>query len=347
MKLGGGGNPSPAPAPMPPAPTDAAPADDMDFNGDTAPAEKPFGDTPFDAGVEADEETDPKKFIEQLTGKLGQSLRTFNQQQGQPDFELEKFAINSLLSATHTGEMNPDDQKDIINKIKSSGNGEGDTENDSEGDMDNEVEPEGDMDFGGDENQVDTDMNEAAELFLENPPKNNMFQEGSNDILELKENLISSKKNGTFVSHDVIKLRLKETFNQDMDPVVKPKPTVDPKTAPVEPSRRNKPFLPKIAPSVQPAPKAIKESTSPYPVYHGSFSSAVGSALEYAKSLGYDVSEDEWFAKVSTGNKKPDDGVTNRYSLALTKGGVPVKNKNLNMQVYGMHTGYELNCYVA
>jgi len=83
--------------------------------------DKPFDDEPFDAGVEADEESDPKKFIQQLTGKLGQSLRKYNEEQGQPDFELEKFAINSLLSATHTSEMDAEDQKDIINKVKSSG----------------------------------------------------------------------------------------------------------------------------------------------------------------------------------------------------------------------------------
>jgi hypothetical protein len=32
-----------------------------------------------------------KKFIEQLSGKIGQSLRKFTETQGQPDFELEKF----------------------------------------------------------------------------------------------------------------------------------------------------------------------------------------------------------------------------------------------------------------
>jgi hypothetical protein len=57
------------------------------------PAEEPANDMsfekePFDAGVEADEETDPKKFIEQLSGKLGQSLRQYTKEQGQPDFEL-------------------------------------------------------------------------------------------------------------------------------------------------------------------------------------------------------------------------------------------------------------------
>jgi hypothetical protein len=62
---------------------------------DMEPSDKPFDDKePFDAGVEANEETDPKKFIEQLSGKIGQSLRKFTETQGQPDFELEKFAIH-------------------------------------------------------------------------------------------------------------------------------------------------------------------------------------------------------------------------------------------------------------
>ena len=78
------------------------------------PAEEPTGDMPFDkepfdAGVEADEDTDPKKFIEQLSGKLGQSLRQYTKDQGQPDFELEKFAINSVISATNSSQMDEED----------------------------------------------------------------------------------------------------------------------------------------------------------------------------------------------------------------------------------------------
>ena len=108
------GTPKPA---APAAPVDDAPPADASFEKPKS-SEKPFDDTPFDAGVEADEESDPKKFIEQLTGKLGQSLRKYNEEQGQPDFELEKFAINSLLSATNTSEMDAEDQKDIISKVK-------------------------------------------------------------------------------------------------------------------------------------------------------------------------------------------------------------------------------------
>ena len=90
---------------------------------DTGASDMPFDDEPFDAGVEANEEDDPKKFIQQLTGKLGQSLRNYTEEQGQPDLELEKFAINSLLSATHTSQMDSEDQKDIIKKVKTSGEG--------------------------------------------------------------------------------------------------------------------------------------------------------------------------------------------------------------------------------
>lgn len=91
-------------------------------NSEPTPDDKPFDDEPFNAGVEADEESDPKKYIEQLTGKLGQSLRKYNEENGQPDLELEKFAINSLLSATHTSEMDDNDRDDIINKVNTAGN---------------------------------------------------------------------------------------------------------------------------------------------------------------------------------------------------------------------------------
>jgi hypothetical protein len=93
-------------------------------------SESPFRDEPFDAGVEADEDQDPKKFLEQLSGKIGQSLRQYVDEHG-IDFELEKFILNSIISATHTAQMPEDDKDDIITKINTSGDG-GEDENDSE-----------------------------------------------------------------------------------------------------------------------------------------------------------------------------------------------------------------------
>ena len=272
-----GGNPAPAPAPAAAAPAAPAAPSASDFGIDdaqaapAAPEEQPFDKEPFNAGVEADEETDPKKFIEQLSGKLGQSLRKYSDQQGQPDFQLEKFAVNSVLSATHTSEMDPKDQKDIINKVEGAGKGDEHMNNAEPTDMPTEpaAEPsqedlpaenemilhevelddikaerlialydKGDIDIkryllrklsymdlsdeddvqSGEQNKLKnrTDFLECLEdhvdeedlrdlfnelredginipssnveenFMLKNPKKNNMFQEGSNDILEQK-----------------------------------------------------------------------------------------------------------------------------------------------------------------
>lgn len=234
-----------------------------DDTQDTSSSDKPFDDKPFDAGVEADEEEDPKKFIQQLAGKLGQSLRKYNEEQGEPDFELEKFAVNSVLSATHTSEMDSQDQKDIIKKVKTSGKGDEDvdtseepsdeTQDDSENMFETEmldemslsdwkavalikaydegtqeikdaifkkitleepfkVEDDEDaelnrkkflMDLRDDYDnehltmsikelqedgiEINVDGINENSMFLKNPPKNNMFQEGSNDILDEKD----------------------------------------------------------------------------------------------------------------------------------------------------------------
>jgi hypothetical protein len=124
-----------------------------------------------------------------------------------------------------------------------------------------------------------------SDLFLSNPKKNNMFQEGSNDILDemkpcwkghkqigmkekggkevpncvpVDENLKEQKKNSIFAG--MIKTKLIETFMDDVtEDFIEPatKPTTKPKEKPiVKPSRRDSPFLPDVTPSVQPKPKA-------------------------------------------------------------------------------------------
>ena len=168
MKIDAPAKAAPAPAPAEPI---SEPADDAgfgDFGGNEEPApandKKPFNYEPFDAGVEADEETDPKKFIQQLTGKLGESLRAYTDEQGQPDFDLEKFAINSLLSATHTAEMDEEDRKDIIKKVNTSGDDGEDNEDDSNNDS-GDSDESGD-EFGGDmgdlENSDEEGLQEGA-----------------------------------------------------------------------------------------------------------------------------------------------------------------------------------------
>lgn len=359
-------------APAAPAPAEpiSEPADDAgfgDFGGDEEPTaepkdDKPFDDEPFDAGVDANEEEDPKKFIEQLTGKLGQSLRKYTETQGGPDFDLEKFAINSLLSATHTAEMDEEDKKDIIKKVNTAGNNDsedsdmGDDNNDSNSGDDNDNGGGGasdiDAGFGGEEGEDDLDeirVFENENLFLDEPKKNNMFQPGSNDGLnESNKSLDNSKKSSTF-DKNYLKNKLNETFNQEdmnnAEPQTAPAPVKTPVVKPGEtkPSRKNKPFLP--MPSVQPDPKALSEGKFDYQIYHNTFASAVQTASEYATKLGYTINDDEWFTKIATGPKKPSEGETNRYSLSLYKDGKE-QRKMLQIQVYGMRNKYELNAYI-
>lgn len=188
-----------APVAEPTAEPITEPADDagsFDFGGEEEEAapkdDKPFDDEPFDAGVEASEEEDPKKFIEQLTGKLGQSLRKYTETQGTPDFDLEKFAVNSLLSATHTSQMDSEDKNDIIKKVNTAGNDDSegsnmDDTNDNPDATNDVADGLGDGDDNGAENVGGEGLEEYEifeNLFLDNPKKNNMFQEGSNDILD-------------------------------------------------------------------------------------------------------------------------------------------------------------------
>lgn len=74
-------------------------------------------DTNFDAGVEADEDSDPKHYIQQLTGKLSQSLNSFNNEQG-GDSGLNKYVASMIIAASC---KNLDDKakKELIEKINS------------------------------------------------------------------------------------------------------------------------------------------------------------------------------------------------------------------------------------
>lgn len=201
MKLA---TPKPEVAPAPAVTTDK-PKDELDF-GSEMPSEEPsapsndlpFEKEPFDAGVEADEDTDPKKFIQQLSGKLGESLRKYSEEQGQPDFELEKFAVNSVISATHTGMMDKDDMNDIIKKVKNSGkddsqNSDMGAKNDTDsGDNTNDGTNDSDSGDGGFGSEDDTEgLDEYTiyenELFiLDKGKRMSIFApEGSDEFMEV------------------------------------------------------------------------------------------------------------------------------------------------------------------
>lgn len=102
----------------------------------------------FDAGVEADEETDPKKFIQQLTGKLSQSLNSYNNENGEPDTELGKYVLGMLVKQGTKG-MDDSDRKEIIKKINTSNSEDEEMSDDSEEEI-----PEDDMDMTDNQEEI-------------------------------------------------------------------------------------------------------------------------------------------------------------------------------------------------
>ena len=88
-------------------------------------------DSNFDAGVEADEDTDPKHYIQQLTGKLSQKIGSFNEEQG-GDAGLNKYVASMIIKAT-CKYLDDNAKKDLIEKINTSENS--DTEMPEDGNM--------------------------------------------------------------------------------------------------------------------------------------------------------------------------------------------------------------------
>ena len=90
---------------VPASPEGEEPAADMG-------GEDSMGDDEDD--IDIDEDEDPKKYIQKLTGRLGQKLRELSE----VDPKLEKYVINSVISALHVDKMDKKDRMDVIKKFK-------------------------------------------------------------------------------------------------------------------------------------------------------------------------------------------------------------------------------------
>lgn len=123
-------------------------------------------DSNFDAGVEADEETDPKRYIQQLTGKLSQSLNSYNNENGEPDVELGKYVLGMLVKQGVKG-MDDNDKKEIIKKIN--------TDDSEEVSDDETMGNESELDDTNNE-MDDVDMNMQAESKVIKCTKKQIFE---------------------------------------------------------------------------------------------------------------------------------------------------------------------------
>lgn len=87
-----------------------------------------------------------------------------------------------------------------------------------------------------------------------------------------------------------------------------------------------------------------------YAIYHNSYSDAVQTARKLASDKGYEIDEDDWHLKVSSGPKKPSSGKCNNIKVYLLKNGRPVKHM-LVMSVCNLENKsskpYELTTYIS
>lgn len=90
----------------------------------------------------------------------------------------------------------------------------------------------------------------------------------------------------------------------------------------------------------------LVEGKSDYKIYHLQYSDAVTEILNFIKKNGYEHSEDDVFNSITSGPRRPKDGVTNRITLDLYKN-EKLQRKKLHAQVYGMGKKFELNMYIS
>lgn len=170
---------------------DEMPPMDGDMNNNQG--EENF-DTDFNAGVEADESNDPKRYIQQLAGKLSQSLRKYNEGLPNPDADLNKYVAGMTNDAAVEG-MSPEEVEEIINKIKSDetkDDGSQEMSQDNMSPMDNNQEPPMGNDMMPMENRknskkhikenIETLIDEIMNNVLSNTPKNTNDIKTSNKV---------------------------------------------------------------------------------------------------------------------------------------------------------------------
>lgn len=161
-------------------------------------------DSNFDAGVEADEETDPKKYIQQLTGKLSQTLNSYNNENGEPDTELGKYVLGMLVKQGTKG-MDDKDRKEIIKKINTNNTEDDEDFDDETSEQDDNIDENPEMS----DDMVDNPDNMQMESKIIKCTKKQIFE---NFGLTMDNETPKTKTPDTKITKDTIKNRRTRPF---------------------------------------------------------------------------------------------------------------------------------------
>jgi hypothetical protein len=192
--------------------------------------EDPFGgDETMEVDAEVEEEGDEDegdgftKKIQKLTGKIGQMLRD----KDDPDAELDKYVINSIVSAIDWEEIPDEDVEDIIAKIEGEDEEDDALEGgDDEVEMDAEVEVEEDpfAEEGGEEEIAESEEKEAEEDSIKTLEKS--LKQHEKAIPKIKKDLEKLKKDEkveeskTFTKKQLKENFLNKTINESLNKIL-------------------------------------------------------------------------------------------------------------------------------
>ena len=187
---------APAPPPVEEPIEDEVEVDEFSMEDE---GEDPFADDGGDdmgdeEGMEEDGDETTKK-IQKYTGKIGQLLRD----KDEPDAELDKYVINSIISAIDWDEVPDEDVEDIIAKI------EGEDDEDGEGD---------EFATGDDEEVVDLDAEEGD---VEDP----FADDGGEELAESEEEDEEIKESRVFSKKQLMESLLKNATKKSLKRVLK------------------------------------------------------------------------------------------------------------------------------
>jgi len=168
---------APAPPPVEEPIEDEVEVDEFSMEDE---GEDPFADEEGGEDMGEDDDETTKK-IQKYTGKIGQLLRD----KDDPDAELDKYVINSIISAIDWEEIPDEDVEDIISKI------EGEDEEDGEGDEfatdDEEV-----VDLDAEEGDVEDPFADDGGEELAESEEEDTEEEDTEE--EIKESKVFTKK---------------------------------------------------------------------------------------------------------------------------------------------------------
>tara|TARA_R100000315_G_C5235156_1_gene146739 strand:+ start:1422 stop:3059 length:1638 start_codon:yes stop_codon:yes gene_type:complete len=196
------------------APAAEAPVEDeveVDMGGDMADVEFEGEDEEIEVDAEDEDEGDSyTKKIQKLTGKVAQMLRD----KDEPDAELDKYVINSIVAAIDWEEIPDEDVEDIIAKIEGEDEEDdalaGDDEETVEVDFDEEEEVEGEEELAESEEKAEEKSIKTLETALKQ--HEDAVIDLKKEIKDLKQDEEVEEKEEKNESRTFSKKQLMESF---------------------------------------------------------------------------------------------------------------------------------------